>query len=607
MHIGVGAKNLGSLFSGQSTVTVPSFQRNYSWTKDQLDQFLEDIFSSAETQSSHFWGPIVFLRIPERDTIFEVIDGQQRITTAMILLSLVRDEAQKLENKIVNQGTPGAFDIYSVIRNFLFIPPLFVNQRFKGSYLIETVMRDYVLADPIDSNGDPRRKLTVGGAGMTPTLKKNSRELRKAVLQMSESLRTKLGLHSSEDARKALLFKIFKALTDDFEIHSMELNNEDDAYVLFETLNDRGLRLNPSDLLKTFTLREVRSLGTEQDTENALETWDVTVANLGDNDFTKFLRHYMLTRTASKVQVSKIFKHFKEQISLLGANGATKNLQLINNSSILYSNLLNVTQHNDPLLQASFVRMNSYSDTHRVFLLGMLQLNLDSQQQRLLARAIEHLSFRWIACGKNAQQLETIYQDQVHLLKGNPSNENVQTICTELLRLAPSDIELASIVMNDSIDLQKYILRRIEESTGGHVLTWNSPITLEHLAPQNPGVNASHWNAAVQPSTDDELTYDDYCGNWGNLTLLEKTLNSSIQNAIWPVKVSGIPASHYDGLTVSTMNVNQQIKQCSRWTLDHINHRSDWIHSCVLSLTNQTWVKTGNATITMWREPESLR
>lgn len=51
MHIGVGAKNLGALFSGQSTVTVPSFQRNYSWTKDQLDQFLEDVFFSAETES----------------------------------------------------------------------------------------------------------------------------------------------------------------------------------------------------------------------------------------------------------------------------------------------------------------------------------------------------------------------------------------------------------------------------------------------------------------------------------------------------------------------------------------------------------------------------
>jgi hypothetical protein len=519
----------------------------------------------------------------------------------------VRDEAQKLDNKIMNPGMPGAFDIYSVIRNFLFMPPLFVNQRFKGSYLIEAVVRDYVLADPIDLAGNPRRKLTVGGAGMAPPLKKNSRELRKAVLQMSESLRSKLALQGSEDARKALLFKIFKALTDDFEIHSMELNKEDDAYILFETLNDRGLRLNPSDLLKTFTLREVRGSGTEQETENALETWDATVANLGDNDFTKFLRHYLLTRTESKVQVSKIFKHFRDQISLLGANGATKNLHLINHSSILYSNLLDVTQHSDPQLQESFVRMNSYSDTHRVFLLGMLQLNLDSHQRRLLARAIEHLSFRWIACGKNAQQLETIYQNQVHLLKNNPSNENVQAVCETILRLAPSDIEMASIVMNDSIDLQKYILRRIEESTGGHILTWRTPITLEHLAPQNPGVNAPHWNAAVLPAADDELTYDDYCGNWGNLTLLEKALNSSIQNAIWPIKVSGVPASNYVGLSASTMNVNQQIRQCSRWTLDHIIHRSDWIHSCVLSLTNQTWVKTGNATITMWREPESLK
>jgi uncharacterized protein with ParB-like and HNH nuclease domain len=611
MLINVGAKNLFELFSGNSTVSVPSFQRNYSWTKDQLDQFLEDIFTNAAQETSHFWGPVVFLRLPDKYTNFEVIDGQQRITTAIILLSLLRDEAHKLQNRIVNPGTQGAYDVYSAIRNFLYLPLTYVDQRFTGSYLIENVLKNYVLADPDDGQGNNRPNLTVGGAGMPQSEKKNTRELRKAVLHMRQQLSSKLENFDIEDDRKVYMNKIFVSLTTNFEIHSMELGNEDDAYVLFETLNDRGLRLNPSDLLKTFTLREIRSLGTPTDMENALQKWDTTVANLGDNDFTKFLRHYMLTRTEDKVQSSKIFAHFKMQIRELDPQGAYKNLQLVSLGSIFYSNLLNVSQHSDNQLQASFVRMNSYSDTHRVFLLGMMQITtLDLQQQRLLARATERLSFRWISCGKNAQELETFYQKQVISLRQDPSSQNVTTVCETMIAASPSDQEMSNIALNDSIDLQKYILRRIEETTGGAVLAWSTPITLEHLAPQNPGANSAHWFGAVcaQDIPDSSgMNYDDYCGNWGNLTLLERALNSSIQNEVWPIKVAGQPASSYDGLSASTMNINQEITKCDHWTLAHIKDRAKWVTDAVLALTSDTWVRSGQCTVAKWQESAALK
>jgi uncharacterized protein with ParB-like and HNH nuclease domain len=86
MQITVGANSLESLLAPTSKVSVPAFQRNFSWTKIEVSQFLSDIYSSAATSDGHFWGPVVVLQRDPSKLNFELIDGQQRITTAVILL-----------------------------------------------------------------------------------------------------------------------------------------------------------------------------------------------------------------------------------------------------------------------------------------------------------------------------------------------------------------------------------------------------------------------------------------------------------------------------------------------------------------------------------------
>jgi hypothetical protein len=603
MQINVGPKNLGQLFMGNTTVSVPSFQRNYSWTRDQIDQFLIDVYESAESNQPHFWGPVVFLRLPNEESNLQVIDGQQRLTTSIIFLSILRDLAKSLSDPIINPNLPGAFDIGVVVRNFLYLPHTYVVPRFTGSYMIEDVLEKYILTDPV-SNGVPRPALTVGGAGMSSTVKINSKELRRAYHQMKSSLETKLS-QQNEENKKHFISNVFMGLTDLFEIHAMELNNEDDAYLLFESLNDRGLRLNPSDLLKTLTLREIRAVNGHLTVESALTIWDETVENLGDYDFTKFLRHYLLTQVPppKKIQANKIFGSFKAQIEELGHHGAEQNLRRIQKSSEFYSQLLGQASNSNVTLQESFARINTYSETHRVFLLGMLQTNIDTDLQLKLTRAIEHLSFRWIVAGKNAQELEGIYQQQVHILRGDPSTETALSVCENLMAHAPLDAEIDDVIWNDSPFLQRYILRRIESLSGGAVA--GTP-TIEHLAPQNPPDNNPHWTDAVaQRGTPNEegLDYDDYVRSWGNLTLLENKLNSSIQNSPWPIKLTGDPSSQYEGINASNYNLNTPIKTSPTWTKTQIISRADWLRSTTFLLTGAQWVRTGHVQIQKWRNP----
>lgn len=606
MQITTGASNLQFLFSerGTQSVSVPSFQRNYSWTDAQVEQFLIDVYLSAEEELPHFWGPIVVLRHPQKLSNLEVIDGQQRISTTLIFLSLLRDQAVALPNRIINEGTPGSFDIATVVRSFLFRPPLYNQTRFNGSYLIDDVLQKYVLADP-----DGRPKLTKRGAKMTSAVKKQTKELRAAYLKMSESLEKKLGA-LPENERKDFVYQVFNALTMNFEIHTMELSSEDDAYLLFESLNDRGLRLNPSDLLKTFTLREIRDSSTaaktEDEIEKALKDWDETVGNLGDYDFTKFLRHYMLTLTDEKVQVGKIFSEFKNRISKLGKLGALKNLKYLNKSSEHYAALLGNPRDKgfDKELISAFERMNQYSDTHRVFLLGMLECELELGLQQLLTRAVEYLSFRWIGAGKNAQELESLYQKQVRLLIADPTPANAKTVAEFLVKVAPDDIALAELTRSESSELQRYILRRIEMSTGGAIA--GTP-HIEHLAPQNPPDGDNYWYEAVAKTEMDAKDnapnasgpfYEDYVTNWGNLTLLEDGLNKSIKNSPWPKKVSGV--GKFEGISASNYNINGHLQKMPAWTADSILRREKWIKKCISELVSSKWVSGEKIKIEMW-------
>ncbi len=86
-----GHERIGELLSRQRKYRVPIHQRDYAWTDDEISQFWEDIKDAMDTGSAeHFLGAVVFRQI-EEDKDYEIIDGQQRLATALILLAVIRD------------------------------------------------------------------------------------------------------------------------------------------------------------------------------------------------------------------------------------------------------------------------------------------------------------------------------------------------------------------------------------------------------------------------------------------------------------------------------------------------------------------------------------
>jgi hypothetical protein len=601
MHIVVGPQSIENLFTGRRRVKVPNFQRNYAWTPVQIAEFMDDVIESAHDETAHFWGPVVFLIAEDDPDTFEIIDGQQRLTTAVVMMSLLRDEAFGFADRLIYAGTPGEHNLYSKFRNILFLPPMFTEPRFTANYLVEKAFNTAVLPDPSTPGQGRRQVLSLGGKGMSPAEKRNTKELRKNYNDLKKKLQVELEKYSTDEEKKRFLDSIHRALTSNFEIHSMVLDDVNDAYILFETLNNRGLRLNPADLLKTLTLRSVQQASGQKKFDEALELWDETTSVLGDYDFSKFLRHYLLTQTQEKIQTNKIYRSFATTIKDLGADGAWKNLQQLNKAANIYSELLDFYNNSDTELQRLFARMNTYSDTHRVFLLGMMLLKLDRATRRSLARAIEVLSFRWIAAGRNAQELETFYQRMVHELSGDTGKRNIDSVRKKILDMAPSDSELSGLHTKSSSDFQLYALRRIEEALAGKALDWYEKVFVETLAPVRPQ-DERYWASHIAPmeTPDGNDDYEDFVSMWGNLTLMENRLLASVDREVWPTKVSGLSGPRQHGLTASKFKVTIAARKCPTWTRTHIEERSAWMRNSVLALVGPEWAETGVVSIKAW-------
>ena len=92
MRIDAQQKELFELLSGNQRYEVPMYQRNYAWRAEQVTAFLDDLDVAFENGEDHFFGSVVMLAPEKSGNAYSIIDGQQRMTTFMILISVIRDQ-----------------------------------------------------------------------------------------------------------------------------------------------------------------------------------------------------------------------------------------------------------------------------------------------------------------------------------------------------------------------------------------------------------------------------------------------------------------------------------------------------------------------------------
>jgi hypothetical protein len=271
------AKTIADLLSEthQGRVVVPTFQRGYSWGKKHVEAFWNDIHSFRKESEKkggpdkYFLGPIVIMPGQSANGVLYLLDGQQRLATATILLSVLRDLAHKLpiqDAEVFAQKVHGGF-----IQKEDYGYSLELGELDKA-YFLETIQQ-YPTTD--------KKPLLL-----------SHRNIQKAHGILLAYVNAQIAALNPADAL-AVLKSLRKTLRNDLVMASILVTEERDAFRIFETLNDRGLRLSVPDLLLNYLMRKADL----PDTRKQIRTqWDDMVEGMGKRDIDRFVRHMWLSK-----------------------------------------------------------------------------------------------------------------------------------------------------------------------------------------------------------------------------------------------------------------------------------------------------------------------
>lgn len=281
-------------------IKIPQYQRSYDWGENEVATFWADIRESMnQDRESYFIGPIVTKLSSERE--LELIDGQQRITTSLLILSAIRrlfiEEYEKTKNIKLHD--------YSKIleKRFVLSDSLEDENNGENRYLMNEenmpVFDDFIVEYKTDEEvrvkKDSFRK------------EHTNFKLLNAYLIIRDNLRVELGEFFDEEFLKNIVKYVFSKL----KLINIKVGDESDAFLIFETLNDRGKALDTIDLIKNVMFSKVKGSNFERVKKN----WIVMQSNLDKADNPNEFLSSLWMSQADKFTKTNIFDDIKKRIS----------------------------------------------------------------------------------------------------------------------------------------------------------------------------------------------------------------------------------------------------------------------------------------------------
>lgn len=584
-----GTISLLTLTNNSSSFEVPNFQRNYSWSDDQIDAFHTDLKFARKKKSDHFIGSVILMKsnptLPE-DKSYQIIDGQQRLTTIFMYIALIRDLVHSLENPSLAPMDPNGvtINVHSKASEMLFSNESTGESRFKSNELLRDTFISHIVREPSAT----RPKFKSRDKYWTLDLRKSYNRIALLLAKDLENL--------TPDQKLNLLWDMLQTIRDRLQVLVIYTTTYPESFDIFMTLNSRGLALGPSDLVKSLFMKYMAPTNSTNEqiieiNERVASRWKEITDQIGDGDVDQFLRHYLVSIENDSVQSKRIYAIFDGKLNKSDHNpSATSDVLLreLAEKAEIYSNLLKPSLIKDEVLRMSCSTLHLVSDSYRILLLLLLdeKCNFDMRQKRELVKACEILTIRWILTGGNAQELEDIYQSTCKIYR-KTAGDFLQ-VKAEIVEQIPADQKCQ---VQFDLDITKSaliraVLFRINSIYGDQVglLSLDTKkMHIEHIAPATP---TAHWLNQLFPESPNNRTaeYSVLVQQWGNKTLLERPINESIGQRSFQEKCEGVQGSNFGGYKNSLLQISRGLADFQEWNLDMIKKRSRWIGECFLSI-----------------------
>lgn len=531
---------LQHIIEGTKQYIVPLFQRGYSWDKNQWKILWDDLMElyKNESQRGHFIGSIVSMpttSVPEGVTKYLLIDGQQRLTTIFIILVLLRNKAKESKN---NEFADEINDTLLVNR--------YKNGSDKFKLLPTQIDRksfEYLITSEKNINGS---------------------RIKDAYNYFEEQL-------NKIDYMPDRLLRI---ITNFLSAVSIVLDQNDNPYLVFESLNAKGRPLTQSDLIRNLI---IMCIHIDQQEELYRKYWKPMEDKL-QNDLTEFIRHYLMM-DGSVVKQSDVYFTLKNKIITDNAISYMKELSKFAN---YYNKLLSPDNEEDLEIRKYLQKLKIIEVTTAYPLL--LNIYNDFSEKRLeredfldILGTIENYLIRRFVCGIPSHQLNKIFPPIYKQISNNNSKELVEEFKSYLsTKKYPKDQEFREKFKEGRLygsgeraRKVKLILQALEESFNHKEEVLFDELTIEHIMPQT----LSEW---WQKYLGDEWekTYELSLNCIGNLTLTG--YNSELSNDDYFKKKEGLKNSH--------LELNKYFLEINEWNKENIEKRSDRLSSIALDI-----------------------
>lgn len=541
--ISAGEVPIVSVFDDKYRFEIPAYQRPYSWTTEQAGELLDDLLyaardvenmQSVNEHSPYFLGSIVIIKAGDADPFAEVVDGQQRITTLTILFCALRELATSERARgILNKYVQAESDPYAGISGYF---RLAVRDRDRA-FFQDNIQRMGKLPELVNQSvpnlPDSQRRMF-----------ENAKHMWERVSELSEDKRAILATFIIQRC-----FLVVVATTD-----------QESAYRIFAVMNDRGLELSPTDILKAQIIGGMNSDIRPKYTN----IWEGLEEDVGRNGFREIFVHIRMIRLKSKMR-GTLQQEFQDNV-LKGVDGA----RFIDETLVPYANAWDAVTHasyesasagsrkvNESLRHLNRLDNFDWVPPAMAFLKSR---DRDSSETVRFFRDLERLAYGLFLMRADVNWRIRRYAEVIGCVE---SGEDLFKDSSPLQLKANEKAAILAALNGQIYDRNRVsrvgrsLLLRLDSLLADAGVTYSHPIiSIEHVLPQRPAGN-SEWATNFSQEERDEWT-----GKLANLVLLSRRKNSSARNYDFDRKKN----VYFNRRGVSTFALTSEVLAESEWT-----------------------------------------
>ncbi|MBM4312940.1 MAG: DUF262 domain-containing protein [Deltaproteobacteria bacterium] len=537
------ALSLGELLRRPVVFAVPVYQRDFAWTKEEVGILWTDLAAAlSEGRDEYFLGAITVSRA-DASKRSNIIDGQQRLAVIAMIFAAIAAAWKKQGDEKRAHGVFRDYIGSEDRRTGEVLPKLSLNESNNP------VFQSRVLEG--ETFKSEEKKL----------LSHSNRLLDDAQSQINKALSD--WLTKSGDKSSSLL-DLEEFLSASVNLILIEADDEADAFVLFETLNDRGLDLAVSDLVKNYLF----SLAGTHYLERFKQAWVAIATLVGSQNLTTFLRHCWLSEYGL-VRERDLYRALRENVK--GIPAARQFIDKLRKRADLYAALSN-PEHTYWTDAPSDVR--DYLEPLSLFKVAQYRPVLFSAMEvanvelvTKILRLLLVVSYRYTVISQlGTGNLESIYTECALAIRSGKA-KGIKDVFTSLRSAYVDDHRFTAdftVRQFTNSGIARYTLAQIndhlESDPERHVAERSGRVTLEHILPKNPG---KAWGSVSAKGND----ITEFLDRIGNLTLLEKGKNRGLGNA-------GFKEKKEKGYAMSGLAINKYLHDKDTWTSESIVARS---------------------------------